>query len=131
LYDGQPYIDWEGRIRHSKEELVKTLTALKKLGKRIVGYGAPAKGNTLLNYCKIGPKFLDYLTDTTPSKQGKYSPGMHIPVVSPERFYKDPPDYALMLAWNYKEEILKKESKFIENGGKFIIPIPEPEVFPK
>jgi D-mycarose 3-C-methyltransferase len=128
MYYQEVFNSWGDKIKHTKKELVETLTVLKKLGKRIVGYGAPAKGNTLLNYCKIGPKFLDYLIDTTPAKQGKYSPGMHIPVVSPEKFYKDPPDYALMLAWNYKEEILKKESKFIENGGKFIVPIPEPEV---
>ena len=71
LYDEQPYIEWEDKIKHTKKELVETLTVLKKLGKRIVGYGAPAKGNTLLNYCEIGPKFLDYLIDTTPAKQGK------------------------------------------------------------
>jgi len=131
LYEEKTYASWEEKIKHTKKELVETLAVLKKLGRRIVGYGAPAKGNTLLNYCKIGPKTLDYLLDTTPAKQGKYSPGMHIPVVSPDEFYKNPPDYALMLAWNYKDEILKKEQKFIENGGKFIIPIPEPEIIPK
>ena len=121
---------WEKKIQNIKETLTHMLKSLKYTGARIVGYGAPAKGNTLLNYCQIDTELLDYLLDTTPAKQGKYSPGMHIPVVSPDEFHKNPPDYALMLAWNYKDEILKKEQKFIENGGKFIVPIPEPEIIP-
>ena len=113
-----------------KQNLIKLLSKLKSKGKKITGYGAPAKGNTLLNYCKIGPETLDYLSDTTPYKQGKLSPGMHIPIVSPEVFYEDPPDYALMLPWNYKTEILIKEKEYINNGGKFIVPIPTPKIVP-
>lgn len=128
LYTKDTYQTFADKVRSIKEDLVTLLTKLKAQGNRIVGYGAPAKGNTLLNYCKIGPDILDYLTDTTPYKQGKYSPGMHIPVVSPDVFHKDPPDYALMLPWNYQTEILKKEREFLKNGGQFIIPIPELEV---
>ena len=97
---------------------------LKKEGKKIVGYGAPAKGNTLLNYFKIGPEILDYITDTTPTKQGTYTPGTHIPVVSPDILKKDRPDYILLLSWNYVNSILEKEKGLREKGVKFIIPVP-------
>jgi len=111
-----------------KRKLRSLLKKLKKDGCRITAYGATAKGNTLLNYCKIGTEYLDYISDTTPLKQGKYSPGMHIPIVPEEVFHESPPDYALLLAWNYAEEILRKESSYRKNGGKFIHPIPTPEI---
>lgn len=111
-----------------KEKLVKLLKTLKGKGAKITAYGATAKGNTLLNFCKIGPDILDYISDTTPLKQGCFSPGMHIPVVSEEKFHEEPPDYALLLAWNYAEEIMRKESKYRQNGGKFILPISEPRI---
>lgn len=130
LYHWQTYSAFAGEVNLIKDTLVNLLTQLRARGKRITGYGAPAKGNTLLNYCKIGPELLEYLSDTTPFKQGKFSPGMHIPVVSPDVFHEDPPDYALMLPWNYKDEILRKEQKFMKDGGKFIVPIPKPEVVP-
>jgi hypothetical protein len=104
------------------------LKALKNEGAKIAGYGAPAKGNILLNYCKIGTDILDYVTDTTPFKQGRYTPGMHIPVFPESHFHEFPPDYALLLAWNYAGSILQKESEYRRNGGKFILPIPEPKV---
>jgi len=115
-------------VRRLKEDLVSLLKALKKQGAKIAGYGAPAKGNILLNYCKIGTDILDYVTDTTPFKQGCYTPGMHIPVFPESHFHEFPPDYALLLAWNYAGSILQKESEYRRNGGKFILPIPEPEV---
>lgn len=93
-----------------------------------MGYGAPAKGNTLLNFCKIGTDILEYVIDTTPLKQGRYTPGMHLPVYSESRFHADQPDYALLLAWNYAGEILKKEAAYRERGGKFILPIPRPAI---
>ncbi len=130
LYSVKTYEDFGKRVQVMSGKLRKLLIDLKNSGNRIVGYGAPAKGNTLLNYCRIGNDILDYLTDTTPYKQGKLSPGMHIPVVSPEFFHEDNPDYALMLPWNYKEEILEKEKEFVKNGGRFIIPIPEPTIVP-
>jgi hypothetical protein len=110
-----------------RQELTSLLIALKRQGRKIAAYGATAKGNTLLNYCKIGTDILDYVSDTTPSKQGCYTPGMHIPVFSESRFHESPPDYALLLAWNYADEILSKEVRYRQAGGKFIIPIPKPK----
>lgn len=130
LYTFETYLTFAKAVNKIREDLTRLLTKLKTEGKQIVGYGAPAKGNTLLNYCKIGTEILDYVIDTTPYKQGKFTPGMHIPVVSPDVFYQEYPDYALMLPWNYKEEILRKEQTFIKKGGKFIIPIPEPKIIP-
>ena len=115
-------------VRRNRELLQTLLTTLKRAGKKIVGYGAPAKGNTFLNYYGIGPDVLDYLTDTTPLKQGMYSPGMHIPIVSPERLAIDKPDYALLLAWNFRDHILEKEKGLREQGMKFIISIPRIEI---
>src|SRR3989344_3398856 len=115
-------------VRRNRELLQTLLTNLKRAGKKIVGYGAPAKGNTFLNYYGIGPDVLDYLTDTTPLKQGMYSPGMHIPIVSPERLAIDKPDYALLLAWNFRDHILEKEKGLREQGMKFIISIPRIEI---
>ena len=94
----------------------------KKQKKRIASYGAPAKGNTLLNYYKIGPRTLEFALEDLPSKQGLYTPGMHIPVVDSKYAHENEPDYYLMLAWNYKKAILEKEKKF-RKKGKFIIPV--------
>lgn len=124
------YLDFAVKARKVKSDLPAMLRDMKSHGKRVVGYGAPAKGNTLLNYCGIGTDLLDYLVDTTPSKQGRYSPGMHIPVIPENRFREEPPDYALMLAWNYEEEILRKEAAFLDSGGRFVIPIPAPRLVP-
>ncbi|UZE92310.1 MAG: class I SAM-dependent methyltransferase [Methanosarcinales archaeon] len=122
------YLEFAEKVALVKEKLVCILKILKKEGARITGYGATAKGNTLLNYCKIGTDILDYISDTTPFKQGRYTPGMHIPVFPEEKFHEDPPDYSLLLAWNYADEILQKESEYMKRGGKFILPIPEPNV---
>jgi len=122
------YRDFAERVRVIREELVDLLRSLKARGKRTVGYGAPAKGNTLLNFCKVGPDLLEYLVDTTPAKQGRFSPGMHVPVFPDTKFQTDRPDYALLLAWNYADEILKKEAAYRKRGGKFITPIPRPAI---
>ena len=111
-----------------KEKLTKMLRDLKKQGKRIVGYGASAKCTTLLQYCGIGTELIDYITDSAPSKQGKYTPGTHIPIVSPDILKKNPPDVIVIFAWNYAKNIMEKEKWFKERGGKFIIPIPEPRI---
>lgn len=111
-----------------RENLVKFLRDIKERGYRIVGYGASAKGNVLLNYCNIRTDIIEYISDTTPLKQGLYTPGMHIPVVDMDYFHRDNPDYALLLAWNYADAIIEKEKEFIERGGKFILPIPSPKV---
>ncbi len=104
------------------------LQDIRRKKKIIAGYGAPAKGNTLLNYCKIGKRDLAFVTDTTPSKQGLFTPGTHIPVVSPEVLKNNPPDYLLLLAWNYADAILKKEKSLRAKGVKFIIPVPKVRV---
>lgn len=122
------YGEFAQRVNRIRDDLVTLLKSLKSQGKNIVGYGAPAKGNTLMNYCKIGTETLDYIADTTDFKQGCYSPGTHIPVVSFDGFYAHPPDYALLLAWNYAETILKKEASYRHSGGKFILPIPQPVI---
>ncbi len=117
------YTDLARRIAELKAEVVSLLRDLKKQGKKIVGYGAPAKGNTLLNYFGIGIDILDYSTEELPSKIGLYTPGTHVPVVHVSEFRKDHTDYAFLLAWNYKNVVLEKEQNFRQNGGKFIVPI--------
>lgn len=130
LYEPATYNLFSKHVRRLQMDLIKLLQSLKSERRKIVGYGHPAKASTLLNSCKIGPEIIDYVTDTTPYKQGKFSPGMHIPIASPDKFHNDNPDYAIMFAWNYKDEILRKEQKFLQRGGKFIIPIPKVEVIP-
>lgn len=117
------YVALAKRIEHSKNSLVEIVKKLKANGKKIAAYGAPAKGNTLLNYAKIGTDILDFALEDLPSKQNLFTPGMHIPVVDRQYSEKNLPDYYLLLAWNYYKPILEKEKKFIENGGKFIMPI--------
>ena len=104
------------------------LDDLKHDGKRITGYGAPAKGNILLNYCNIDNTILDCIFDNTPFKQDLFTPGTHIPVVSDSKFQQTNPAYCLLLAWNYEHEILEKEKEYLQNGGSFIIPIPYPRL---
>lgn len=113
------------RIQERKKELVSLLTKLKKEGKRIAGYGAPAKGNTLLNYMQIGRETLDYLTEELGTKIDRLSPGMHVPVIHIDEARKNPPDYFLVLAWNYADAIMKNERGLRERGVRFIIPIGE------
>lgn len=108
--------------------MINILLEIKRRGKRIVGISAPAKGNTLLNYCRIGPELVEYLTEKSLIKKGKYTPGMHIPIVEEERLYKDRPDYGLILAWNFSKEIMANNMEFKRAGGKFIIPIPDPVI---
>jgi len=110
-------------VAEMKNKTVDILKDLKKSGKKIAGYGAPAKGNTLLNYYGIGADILDYATEELLSKIGLYTPGTHIPVANIEDARKNPPDYYLLLAWNYKDVILEKEKDFRKRGGKFIVPI--------
>ena len=118
------------RVNHIRTELPVLLRKLKSQGKRIIGYGASAKGNTLLNTCGLGTKELDYIIDNTPFKQNKVAPGSWIPVRPPEMLLKEQPDYALLLAWNFAPEIIGRETEFQKRGGRFIVPIPEPKVVP-
>ena len=126
-------VTWEAfaqRVNHIRTELPALLRKLKSQGKRIIGYGASAKGNTLLNTCGITTKELDYIIDNTPFKQNKIAPGSWIPVRPPEMLLKDQPDYALLLAWNFAPEIIKRETEFQKRGGRFILPVPEPKIVP-
>jgi SAM-dependent methyltransferase len=116
------------RVPKLAHHLREKLLGLKRDGKRIAGYGAPAKATILLNYCGIGRDILDYASDTTPLKQGKFIPGVRVPIVSPEFARKKLPDYYLLLAWNFRQEILAKEKGFLDKGGRFVVPFPSPEV---
>ena len=122
------YRKFAERIEKLKEDLVNLLQKLKSENKKVIGYGAAAKGNTLLNYYNIGPDLIEFIADLSPMKQNKFTPGTHIPVYSPEKIYESKPDYMLILAWNFTDEILKQQLKFKEMGGKFIIPVPEVKI---
>ena len=114
-----------GRVDRLKTEVVDCLRGLKADGRRLAGYGAPAKGSTLLEFLGLGPDLLDFIADRSSLKQGRYTPGSHIPIVAPEALLEDPaPDHVLLLAWNFKEEILTQQAEFRRRGGKFILPVP-------
>jgi len=117
------------KTRKIKSDLHAKLQQLRNQGKRLAGYGAPAKGNTLLSFLDIGPGILSYIADRSALKQGRFTPGLHIPVVSPERLLTDQPDYVLLLAWNFADEIISQQAEYRARGGKFIIPVPEVTVF--
>jgi len=112
-------------VQALREELRQAVRGLRDSGKRVAGYTAPAKGTVLLNYCGFGTEEIEYLADATPAKQGLYCPGVRIPIHPIERFRADPPDVALLLAWNHADEILQKEGAFREGGGKFLVPLPK------
>jgi len=112
----------------NKKAFVELLRKLKVEGKRVLGYAATSKSTTVLNYCNIGPDLIEYICDTTPIKQGKFSPGMHIPIRPYEDFKKDKPDYAVLFAWNHVQEIFEKENDFIANGGQWIMFVPEVKI---
>ena len=116
------------KVHQHRQELMNLLYDIKKQNKTIVGISSPAKGNTLLNFCKIGPELLNYVTERNPLKINKFTPGMHIPVNSDDELLKNIPDYALILAWNFSEEIIKNNLDYQKKGGKFIIPIPKPKI---
>jgi hypothetical protein len=128
LIDPLTYETFRMNAESIKRELLFTLIRIKKSGKKIAGYGAPAKGNTLLNYCGIRTDFLDYTVDANPHKQNLFLPGTHIPIKHPDQIRIDKPDYILILPWNIKEEIMEQLSYVHDWGGKFILPIPEVKV---
>lgn len=122
------YTSFSARVFEVKRALLECLIAIKQQGKTIAAYGAPAKGNTLLNFCGIGRDFLDYAVDQSPHKQGLFLPGTRIPISPPERLTKTKPDYVLILPWNLKDEIVKQMAHVRNWGGQFIIPIPRVQV---
>lgn len=128
LFDAKTYDAFRDRVNCNRDRLLAMLDGFKRDGKKVAGYGAPAKGNTLLNYFRIGTNYLDFLSDKNTLKQGLYSPGMHIPVVPPERIIEEQPDYVLILAWNFSAEILEQQDAYRRAGGMFILPIPEPAI---
>jgi 2-polyprenyl-3-methyl-5-hydroxy-6-metoxy-1,4-benzoquinol methylase len=122
------YVDFSKKIEHVKSKLWEFFITAKKENKKVICYGAAAKGNTLLNYCGVGKDFVEYSVDISPHKQGLYLPGTHIPIYSPEKIRETKPDYILLLAWNLKDEIMKQLDFVKEWGGKFVVPIPEVEI---
>jgi len=128
IHDIKTYEQFAAKVNNSKEALVNYITMLKKQGKKIAGYGAPAKTTTLLHFCGLGKEHLDYIVDDNPLKAGLYTPGNHIPVVSSQKLHEDKPDYVLLLAWNFANEIVQKNKEHQERGVKFVNPFPQPMV---
>lgn len=130
LKELEGYLSFANKVHCTKRQLLSFLIAAKEKGKTIVGYGAPAKGNTLLNYCGIRTDFIDYTVDRSPHKQGLYLPGTHIPIREPDAIKKTKPDYLLILPWNIKDEVMEQMDFIREWGGSFVVPIPEIMVYP-
>jgi hypothetical protein len=128
LLERKTYERFAQNAREVRSELLAMLAELKADGKRIAGYGAPAKGSTILNFCGIGPETLEFLADRSELKQGMYSPGTKIPIVSPDTIAAENPDVLLVLAWNFFDEIREQLAEFEAKGGRFLVPIPRPHL---
>ncbi|MBS0156725.1 MAG: methyltransferase domain-containing protein [Nitrospira sp.] len=124
----ETYALFAEQVKETKRKLLEFLIEAKRKGKTVVGYGAPGKGNTLLNYCGIRSDFVDFTVDRNIYKQGKYLPGTHIPIFAPEKIRETRPDYVLILPWNFKDEIMDQVSYIRDWGGQFVVPIPEVQV---
>jgi 2-polyprenyl-3-methyl-5-hydroxy-6-metoxy-1,4-benzoquinol methylase len=130
LLDLATYRAFDDQVKKTKRSLLSFLIEAREQGKTVVGYGAPAKGNTLLNYCGVRSDFIDYTVDRSPHKQGHALPGVHIPIHSPDRIRETKPDYLLILPWNLKDEIMNQMAHIREWGGQFVVPIPRTSVLP-
>jgi SAM-dependent methyltransferase len=128
LLDPATYDAFEERVRATKRKLLRFLVEARERGERVMGYGAPAKGNTLLNYCGVGPDLLELTVDRSPHKQGLHLPGTRIPIAGPDRLREERPDYVLILPWNLKDEIVEQMADVRSWGGQFVVAIPEVEV---
>jgi SAM-dependent methyltransferase len=124
------YAGFTEQVHETKRRLLEFLIGARRAGKRIAGYGAPGKGNTLLNYCGIRNDFLEYTVDRNPYKHGRFLPGTHIPIFPPERIAATRPDYVMILPWNLKDEIMEQLSYVRSWGGQFVVPIPDVKVYP-
>jgi 2-polyprenyl-3-methyl-5-hydroxy-6-metoxy-1,4-benzoquinol methylase len=127
--DMEHYSAFGEQVKETKRKILEFLIAAKREGKSVAGYGAPGKGNTLLNYCGIRTDFLDYTVDRNPYKHGKFLPGTHIPIYPPEKIQETKPDYVFILPWNFKDEIMSQMAGIREWGGRFVVPIPEVKVY--
>jgi methylation protein EvaC len=128
MHKYETYNKFAKKVESSKKNLINIFDSLKKNKKKIIGYGATYKSATVLNYCGINTKYIDYFIDTTETKQGKYTPGTHIPIIKPSEVLDSSVDYAFLGAWNFKKEIFNKEKKFIRRGGRFITHVPTPRI---
>jgi SAM-dependent methyltransferase len=128
LLSPECYQAFGAKIERTKQALLALLYELRNAGKRVAAYGAPAKGNTLINYCGIGPDLIEFTVDRNPYKQGRLLPGSHIPIYRPEELFRRHPDYALILPWNIAGEIVEQQQEYLESGGRFIAAIPEPRI---
>jgi SAM-dependent methyltransferase len=123
------YTSFTQQVHETKRRLLEFLIATRRAGKSIAGYGAPGKGNTLLNYCGIRTDFIEYTVDRNPYKHGRFLPGTHIPIFPPEKIFETRPDYVLILPWNVREEIMAQMAGIREWGGQFVVPIPDVKVY--
>jgi len=126
--DHQTYADFGQKVRELKTALLDLLSRLKSEGGSIAAYGAPAKATTLLNYLDVGPETVAYTVDRSEHKQGRFIPGVRVPIHPPEKLTEDQPDYALLMVWNLADEIIRQQQSYVERGGKFVVPIPEPRI---
>jgi len=128
FYNEKSYLNFAKEVQNIKKNLLELIYDLHKQGKKIAAFAASAKGNTLLNYCKIDSTSIQYIVDETPAKQGLLTPGGHIPIVPMSYLENNPPDYLLILAWNFVEEIMGKTNQFKIRGGKYIVPVPKIQI---